>query len=283
MPRTLPRHLRTTVRYLVPEGSLEGPFYRLLGCGIDYGAGRWPAMSFFEDASGVYGGWIYVLSGAIYYQIDGERHKVSAGQALVNHRPEPGHLVRPALKEPLHLVWINVGGAPGMMIFDYLRMKYGQIQDLPADSAAVRLAMRLVRLAHARVDRPAHVWSLRTFEWLDAWWQTAERSQQPADRSILVTRPSRVVGVPRTVKEFAAKLGYSRAYLTRKLSKRWNDTPARVLRRLRLEEAARLLRSSRLSLRDVAAKSGYSSPISFSKAFRDKYGQAPGAYRHANR
>lgn len=279
-----PRDLCKTITVLIPRDTLEGPYYRLLACGVDYGKGPWPAMSFFEDASGIYGGWIYVLSGSIRYAIDGHRHKVEAGQALVNHRPEPGHLLRPVLDQPLHVLWINVGGEPAMTMFDYLRRKYGQIQDIPMKSEPIRLAKKLIRLANAESQRPPHFWSMKIFEWLSAWWRCADEFHRPIDRQILVTRPSRVLSeIPKTVKEFAAELGYSRAYLTRKLSKRWDDTPARVLRRLRLEEAERLLRTTTMGLQEVAAKCGYSSTISFSKAFRLKYKQPPGAYRHTHR
>jgi len=49
--------------------------------------------------------------------------------------------------------------------------------------------------------------------------------------------------------------------------------------RLRLEKAARLLRYSEQSLTDIALDCGFSSPATFSRAFRSGYGTSPSQFR----
>jgi len=55
--------------------------------------------------------------------------------------------------------------------------------------------------------------------------------------------------------------------------------PLEFLTELRLELARRKLRTTRLVLADVAAEAGYQSESSFSRAFKRRFGHAPGALR----
>ncbi len=49
---------------------------------------------------------------------------------------------------------------------------------------------------------------------------------------------------------------------------------------LRLGHGAELLRSTQLTLADIAQQTGYSTEFSFSAAFRREYGVSPGRFRH---
>lgn len=236
------------------------------------------------DAMEPEGAWTYVLSGALYYEIGSTRHRVNAGQALVTRRPEPGWLLRPADVLPLNTLWIHVKGEQAMRIFDFLHVKFGQIQSLPLESEAVQLARNLVQLVADQAHRPAHFWSEKTFQWMNAWWKCAQENAAPTHQTFLAaTKPSRLISfAPRSVKGFAAEMGYSRSYLSQKLRQQWGGTPGEVLRKVRLEEAARMLRSTKRSIREVAESVGYTSPAAFSRAFAKAYGQVPLAYRRSH-
>jgi AraC-like DNA-binding protein len=171
-----------------------------------------------------------------------------------------------------------------MQYFNYLHLKYGQIQTFPADSEVVRMAQRLIRQVAADPGRPADYWSEMTFRWLSAWWRCAKAHQKLlGPQSLEAVQPSRLISyTTKTIKNFAAEMGYSRAYLTRKLTGQWRRSPGRALREVRLAEAARLLRTTRMRIHDVAAKVGYSTSASFGQAFRHQYQQTPSAYRNTH-
>jgi AraC family transcriptional regulator len=59
------------------------------------------------------------------------------------------------------------------------------------------------------------------------------------------------------------------------------ESVAGLVRRLRLEHAARALRQSDGSVLDIALGAGYGSPEAFSRAFRDAFGLTPSEYRRA--
>jgi transcriptional regulator GlxA family with amidase domain len=55
------------------------------------------------------------------------------------------------------------------------------------------------------------------------------------------------------------------------------------VRRLRLTRAARLLRSTDATVAEIAKGVGYASEESLSRAFKDRFGDAPSAYRRRAR
>ena len=56
-------------------------------------------------------------------------------------------------------------------------------------------------------------------------------------------------------------------------------TPYAYLQRVRLRNAATLLRSSSRAITDIALDCGFTSPSRFSDAFRRRYGCTPSMYR----
>ena len=276
------KHYQTNGTVRPTADSWDGPHFRLAQGGIEYVETARSPHAFFMDAMEAEGSWIYVLSGHLYYGIGNDRHRVDAGKALITRRPDPGWLLRPADGMPLYTVWLHVSGEPAMRMFDFLHLKYGQIQHLPLDCQAVQLARSLIRQVAAHPKRPAHLRTEKTFQWLNAWWQCAQENYRPREKVLLeALKPTRLISfAPQTIKNFAVEMGYSRSYLTRKLTQQWSDSPGKILRRVRLEEAARLLRTTRLNLQEISTKVGYSTTASFSRAFVQQYKQPPIAYRH---
>jgi AraC-like DNA-binding protein len=142
-----------------------------------------------------------------------------------------------------------------------------------------------LRAARTQRRRAPQDWSVRTHEWLNAWWLDAAAGVAP----ILAPLQNRA-GARRalleagTLKEMARKLGYSRSYLSRRLKGMWDGAPPGALLRVsRLKEAARLLRTTERSVGDIATQQGYSRAGSFIAAFKAEFGVTPLRYRHQRR
>lgn len=90
--------------------------------------------------------------------------------------------------------------------------------------------------------------------------------QTQARRGVTAERVARQSGVGLTTfyRQFGAATG---------------STPARHLRRLRLEEACRMLRESEATVTAIASACGFNSVFSFTRCFRREIGQTPTAYR----
>ncbi len=80
------------------------------------------------------------------------------------------------------------------------------------------------------------------------------------------------------VEPLAEELFLSRRQLFRKLGALTEETPASLIRRLRMERAAAMLKEGTYSVKEVAHAVGFRSHSSFTKAFQQGYGVPPSAY-----
>ncbi len=81
-----------------------------------------------------------------------------------------------------------------------------------------------------------------------------------------------------SVDTIAQKVGISRVHLHRKMKELTNQTPHGFVRNIRLEQAAKMLRTSRHNITDVMFRCGFSNSASFSTMFKNLYGCSPREY-----
>jgi AraC-like DNA-binding protein len=82
------------------------------------------------------------------------------------------------------------------------------------------------------------------------------------------------------VAALAEEAALSRRQLTRRLKEATEDgiTPARLIRRMRLERGARLLESGEQNITQVAYAVGFKSLSHFSRRFKERFGPPPSQY-----
>lgn len=78
------------------------------------------------------------------------------------------------------------------------------------------------------------------------------------------------------VSEYA---GLSRSYFSRIFSSATGSSPSAYIKRVRLEAAANLLKSTDLSVKEISYKTGFSSANYFTDAFCRRFGSSPRDYR----
>lgn len=82
------------------------------------------------------------------------------------------------------------------------------------------------------------------------------------------------------VNDIASYIGISRSYLTRLFQQKLDISPQEYLVQYKLKKAEELIRSSTLSIQEIAQRVGYGDPLAFSKIFKHIYGQSPRNYRN---
>ncbi|OAM87013.1 helix-turn-helix transcriptional regulator [Termitidicoccus mucosus] len=82
-----------------------------------------------------------------------------------------------------------------------------------------------------------------------------------------------------TVGEMARRAGYSAAHFRLLFTAAFNERPAAFLLRLRMNEAQRLLRETRGTIKEIAGKTGYADAVAFHRAFVRRTGRTPANYR----
>lgn len=84
---------------------------------------------------------------------------------------------------------------------------------------------------------------------------------------------------PLSVEAMASGVGMSPRTLSRWCRAHLDESPAELVRRLRVDEARRLLEETDLPLKDVAARTGLGDPSTLWRAFSQYLGVTPAAYR----
>jgi AraC family transcriptional regulator of arabinose operon len=74
--------------------------------------------------------------------------------------------------------------------------------------------------------------------------------------------------------------GLSPSRLAHLFSEQVGVSPQRYHERLRLQKAALMLRSTQLSVKEVAEQAGYQNAFYFTNRFRNAFGRSPTGFRH---
>jgi signal transduction histidine kinase/DNA-binding response OmpR family regulator len=82
------------------------------------------------------------------------------------------------------------------------------------------------------------------------------------------------------VGELADAVAQDRSHLFRRMKQVFGESPSELIRRLRLEEAARLLATGAGTVTDVAYAVGFNSVSYFCRRFQDVYSVTPAAYKN---
>jgi transcriptional regulator GlxA family with amidase domain len=125
---------------------------------------------------------------------------------------------------------------------------------------------------------------LAVFEFVIAYERLAHRLSDPSCegermlesvRKLIHADPQRSLDVTTLASEY----GMGRSHFTRVFRARTGQTPACVIAQARVEEASRMLRHGRASLRQIASACGFVSVNHFSRVFYRFQHINPGAYR----
>jgi len=80
------------------------------------------------------------------------------------------------------------------------------------------------------------------------------------------------------VEGLSEKLGISRVHLYKKLTSLTGKAPLEFMRTLRMQRAAQLLGTSKMSISQIAYQVGFNNPKYFAKYFKEEYNMTPSAY-----
>ena len=84
------------------------------------------------------------------------------------------------------------------------------------------------------------------------------------------------------VSDIAEHLGISRAYLNYVFQNELGQSIQQCLISFRMHKAANLLVSTTLTIKEISHAIGYADQLTFSKAFKKKFGSSPKQYRIDN-
>lgn len=86
-----------------------------------------------------------------------------------------------------------------------------------------------------------------------------------------------------TIGKLAEEVGTSRSVLAERFRFYLGEPPITYLTRWRLQMGARMLKSTNLSVAEVAGKVGYESEAAFNRAFKREFGEPPASFRRSSK
>src|SRR4051794_26116916 len=98
-----------------------------------------------------------------------------------------------------------------------------------------------------------------------------------AERAVAAIRQN--FGEQLTVDDLARAAMYSKFYFSRAFKQVTGVSPGRFLSAVRIQEAKRLLLTTKLSVTEIGHRVGYTSISTFSTRFKSSVGLSPSAYR----
>ena len=112
-------------------------------------------------------------------------------------------------------------------------------------------------------------------DWPLPWLAALEDPRLAEPLSLILEHPER----DHSVESLAASASMSRTAFAQAFRARYERGPMSYLRETRLRRAADLLRSSDMTVDEVAGRVGYGSRSQFSRAFAARFGATPSTYR----
>lgn len=91
--------------------------------------------------------------------------------------------------------------------------------------------------------------------------------------------PSAKVTLPRRVADLAKAVGLCESHYRSRFFQAFGETPRKYLQNLKATEARRLLRETRLPIKEIAARIGYADVVAFHRAFTAANACTPGKFR----
>ncbi len=181
----------------------------------------------------------------------------------------------------VHYLRLTFSGKQATNALHNLSRTYGPLQKLPLNSSTFKTALLLTDQIRAGIHMDEFQVSAEAYLWLQTWWSDLDRISHAKLKRIRhrATPESLIRAGLFTVKSYAQYLGQPHSHLSEKLRKSWNTPPGAALYQARLQEAARLLKKTHLSVNDIAKRTGYSSASSFIRAFKTRYPDTPSDFR----
>lgn len=227
----------------------------------------------------------YTLSGTGRLRAGSREYEVGPGQALLLHFPDDNRYWLPETSPAWEFIYVCLYGREILRLWPQIELNLGPLPTLAPESAAVACAARIVDSALRGGITHAFAASSLAYELTMALAAEARRTDAARPTRPAIEKARRYaenhLARPLTVNDLARESGLSRFHFSRLFTEHTGLAPAAWLIEQRVKEVARLLRSTKLPLKAIAAQCGFPNPNYLGRVFRQHTGIPPAAYRRS--
>jgi AraC-like DNA-binding protein len=221
------------------------------------------------------------LAGAGFFEDAGGHRLVGEGEAMLfTHDEASAYGYPPTATAPYRLRYLTFRlGGLGLWL-ERIRAEFGAVVRMPAEGEASAILAEASRRFRERAFRDRFQETELLHQLLVAIYReqvAATQTHDPIEYGRHYLRDN--FRSPLNLKEVAKRCGVSREHFIRSFGKRYGEPPGGLLRRLRLEQAHRMLRATQMPVQEVALACGFADANTFCRAYRLRYGTTPGSAR----
>jgi AraC family transcriptional regulator len=227
----------------------------------------------------------YTLNGRGRLRIGEKEQDVKPGTAMLLHFPDDNHYWLPADSASWEFIYVCLHGREVSRLWRSMEHALGSLVTLEPDSQIVQHAGRIVATAlqgqllnaYGASALAYELLMLLSTEALDP--RTNPQAQPGLENARLYAETN--FAQPLTVDDLARRAGMSRYHFSRLFAAHTGLPPAAWLVEQRVKETARLLRSTKLPLKEIASRCGFPNENYLSRVFRKQTGIPPATYRRS--
>jgi len=226
----------------------------------------------------------YTLRGEGRYRDASGEHRVPAGSGFLCEvrNPASAYYYPPNATAPWEFVFISFSGGGVTELIREMTARCGPVFTLPADRGAMAKILGWSAFGGTRVPvTPAAGAALVQELFTDLLASRESTAPDPGNRLAAQAQEAIRAGLRGnlTVAGLARTLGVSREHLTRVFHDQLGQTPWQYILRQKMVLAGRLLKESRLSVKEIGDQVGGGSPALFGRRFKAVMHLSPGTFR----
>ena len=225
-----------------------------------------------------------VVSGKGVYNVDGQDYKLSKGSAFII-RPESLVSYCADENDPWEYCWVGFNGADASRLVDLTAFEEGNNVISIGEAFLPQLHDAFISI-YSSLGTAAEQETLTVSKLFEAFSMLikAAPSKKPDSSSGRLYIKNAVKFIQRNfsdnidITDIAAQVGLSRSHLYRIFIKHLSLSPNEYLTQYRINQACVLLRTSGLSVGEIASSVGFDDQLYFSRVFKKVKGVPPSQY-----
>jgi AraC-like DNA-binding protein len=227
----------------------------------------------------------YTLSGLGGLDIGGNSYSLEVGEAFIVEIPSDHRYYLPKDSKGWEFIFITLVGREAADCWRFMKEQSdGPVLKIPPDSKLIQLLLKIYQEAYDQKITDVYYASAIAYEFImECYRFTRNIEKATKGFSLQITKALSYIQThyhePVTIDEIAAISGFSRYYFIKQFQHQLNMTPVQYLTKIRIQKAAELLRSSSLTVTEIAAHVGYANANYFNKVFRKAVGVSAGKFR----
>lgn len=253
-------------------------------CGVE----QYPGFSKHEYTVRRYFAIHYIESGMGYYEVNGEKYTLKAGDAFILRKNEKVRYYSES-KNPWKYYWVAISGEQLNVVLETTTLINSHVVHFGDDNTCAKILKEIVRYNQENTSNHLiNLWNhSKLYEFLyhlNIEFRTHKSIYlsyigQKGLADVIIDYIYRHYNEDLTVEDIANRFNISRSHLYKLCKNNYDKAPKEIILELRLNNAQQLLLETDYPIKEIARQIGFNNQLYFSRKFKASFGYSPSEYR----